>query len=73
MMDQQTHAQPATEKRLAPWWVYLGTILGANYMRKAIWPESNDALPQVAVALAFSAVLFVVITLAYRATRRSDR
>jgi len=73
MMEQQAHARPATESRWAPWWVYLGTILGANYLRKAIWPESNDTLPQVAVALAFSAVLFVVITLVYRATHRSDR
>ena len=69
-MDQELHERRATATRWAPWWAYLGAIVGANYLRKAALPEGGGPALRVALALAFSAVLFVVITVLYRATQR---
>jgi hypothetical protein len=79
-MEQQLHERQQDERRLherratsttwAPWWIYLGTIIGANYLRKAFVGEGSGPVMPVVVALAFSAALFVVVTVAYRSLRR---
>jgi hypothetical protein len=57
----------------APWWVYLAIIVGANYLRRAVLPEPGEPAQRVLLALAFSAALFVVITISYRvAVRRGS-
>jgi hypothetical protein len=67
------HEKPATTStRWAPWWVYLVIIVGANYLRRAVLPDGSTPALRVVVALAASAVLFVVITIAYRTAVRRD-
>jgi hypothetical protein len=58
-------------RRFAPWWVYLLPIIGVNYLRQ--WAIPYGTVPEpvdVIIALAIAAVLFVIITVAFRATRR---
>ena len=55
----------------APWWTYLVPILGINYLRQLVLPygtvpEAVDAL----LAVVTSVMLFVIMTVIYRATRR---
>jgi hypothetical protein len=61
--------------RWAPWWVYLVTILGTNYLRQLIMPAG--VVPEwavVVVAVAQSSIVFAIITVGYRAaSHRSDR
>ena len=45
-------------------------IVPANYLRRAVLPESSVPAPDVLVAITFSALLFAVITIVYRAARR---
>ena len=71
-MEQHSDERTAASTRFAPWWVYLGAILGTNYLRKAIVGEPSEPSLAVAVALAFSAALFAVITLVYRFTQRPN-
>lgn len=52
-----------------PWWVYLLIILGANYLRRAIVPFGTvPEWADVAIAVAASVLLFMVITAVYRIT-----
>ena len=67
--NQQRRPQAATTK-WAPWWVYLVIIVGANYLRRAALPDASTPALRVALALAVSAALFVIITIAYRAVAR---
>jgi hypothetical protein len=67
-MDRHTN-----ERVWAPWWIYLIVLLGANYTRQLVIPFG--AIPEwavVLVVLAGSALLFGIITVAYRVsgTRR---
>jgi hypothetical protein len=58
-------------RQWAPWWVYLGVILGANYLRQLLMPAGT--VPEwtvVLIVLALSAALFVASTAVYRATGR---
>ncbi len=61
----------ARSDRWAPWWWYVVTILGVNYLRQAVMPVGT--VPEWAVVLivvAMAAVLFVAVTWIYR--RRSS-
>jgi hypothetical protein len=69
VIEQQVRARPVTTGRWAPWWLYLVTIVGANYLRRTALPESSVTALRVVLALAFSAMLFAAITVVYRATR----
>lgn len=69
-MNQQLREQPTTTTKWAPWWVYLVVIVGTNYLRRAAFPDGSSPAIRVAVALAFSAALFVFVTLVYRAAAR---
>jgi hypothetical protein len=71
-MKQQLHRQPSTSTRWAPWWAYLVIIVGANYLRRAALPDGSTPALRVVVALTVSAVLFVVITVIYRAVVRAE-
>jgi hypothetical protein len=68
--DQQHRAAPAATTKWAPWWVYLVLIVGANYLRRAALPDGSTHTLRVALALAVSAALFVIITIAYRVLAR---
>jgi hypothetical protein len=50
--------------------VYLSIIVGVNYLRRAILPEPGEPAQRVLLALAFSAALFIVITITYRVGSR---
>ena len=50
--------------------MYLVIIVGANYLRRAALPDASTPALRVALALAVSATLFVIITIAYRAVAR---
>jgi hypothetical protein len=55
----------------APWSVYVGVILGVNYLRQLVMPVGT--VPERAVVLiilALSAALFVAGTAVYRAGAR---
>jgi hypothetical protein len=54
----------------APWWIYLVIILGANALRRAALPDANTPTLRVVLALAVSAALVLIITVAYRAVAR---
>ncbi len=69
-MNQQLRTQPKTTTKWAPWWVYFVVIVGTNYLRRAAFPDGSSPAIRVAIALAFSAALFVFITLVYRAAAR---
>jgi hypothetical protein len=69
---QQPQEQPSPSTRWAPWWAYLVIIVGANYLRRAVLPDGSTPALRVAVALTVSAVLFVVITVIYRALVRAE-
>ena len=73
LRDQRQQEQSRTNNRWAPWWLYLVVIVPANYLRRAVLPESRVPVPDVMVALAFSALLFAVVTIAYRAARQATR
>jgi hypothetical protein len=72
-MDQRLEDRSAAATRWAPWWIYFATIVGANYLRKALLGEGNDPALRVAVALAVSAAVFVVVTLVHRAIQHPNR
>ena len=65
-MQQQSQPRPTTVARWAPWWVYLVVIIGANYVRRAAFPDAGTPALRVVVALVGSAVLFAAITVVYR-------
>lgn len=57
----------------APWWLYLLVLLGANYLRAAVVPDSSLPLPIIAaIVIAQAAVLFVIVTVIWRATHRGS-
>lgn len=69
-----TPNKPKPSGRWAPWWIYLIVLLGANYLRNFLLP--GDSLPAPAIfviAIGQAAVLFVIITAIWRATRRGER
>ena len=70
LRDQRQSEQPRAGDKWAPWWLYLVVIVSANYLRRAVLPESSVPAPDVLVAITFSVLLFAVITLAYRVARR---
>ena len=70
LRDQRQSEHPRTGGTWAPWWIYLAVIVSANYLRRAVLPESSVHAPDVLVAITFSVLLFAVITIAYRAARR---
>ena len=72
VMNQQLQQQAMTSTRWAPWWIYLVIIVGANYLRRAVSADGGAPAVRVVVVLAVSAVLFVVITVVYRANVRRD-
>ncbi len=72
MTKQQPHRQPSTSTRWAPWWAYLVIIVGANYLWRAVLPDAGTPALRLVVALTVSAVLFVVITVIYRAVVRAE-
>jgi hypothetical protein len=63
-------ARPATSAKWAPWWIYVVIIVGANYLRRAVAVDGGGPAMRVIIALAVSAVLFVAITVVYRAIVR---
>ena len=68
---QQPRPATARSGKWAPWWWYVVTILGVNYVRQVIMPVGT--VPEWAVVLivvAMAAALFVAVTWAYR--RRSS-
>jgi hypothetical protein len=69
-MNHQLHDQPTTSTRWAPWWLYLATIVAANYLWRAVLPDASTPALRVLVALAFSAIVFLAITVTYRAIDR---
>lgn len=70
LRDQRQSEHPGTGDKWAPWWLYLAVIVPANYLRRAVLPESSVPAPDVLVAITFSVLLFAVITVVYRAARR---
>ena len=72
MTKQQLQGQPSTSTRWAPWWAYLVIIVGANYLRRAVLPDGGTPALRVVVALTVSPILFVVITVIYRAVVREE-
>jgi hypothetical protein len=66
MIEPQIGDRRTTSTKWAPWWVYVAIIIGANYLRKALLGEGDGPAVRVAVALALSAALFVIITIVYR-------
>ena len=71
-MNQQLQEQTTTSTKWAPWWLYLVIIVGANYLRRAVFPDGSTPSARVVLALVISAVLFVTITIIYRAIVRRD-
>lgn len=71
-MNQHRHEQAATSSTWAPWWVYVSVIVGGNYLRRTTTPDASTPAARLAVALAVSVALFVVITIVYRASVRRD-
>jgi hypothetical protein len=69
MTRQQLQDRPTTTN-WAPWWLYLMVIIGANYLRRGVTPDGDTPALSVVIALAFSAALFVGITVVYRAVTR---
>jgi hypothetical protein len=72
-MKHQPPAHVARSTRWAPWWLYLVIIVGANYLRRAIVADGDIPAVSVVIALAQSAMLFVIITVVHRAHARSER
>ena len=71
-MNQQLQGQPTTSTKWAPWWIYLVIIVGANSLRRAVSVDGGAPAVRVVVALAVSAVLFIMITAVHRANARRD-
>jgi hypothetical protein len=66
-----TTTPESTQRRWAPWWVYVIIILGANYLRQAVMPFGT--VPEwavVIIALTLAGILFVLITAIYRVVLR---
>ena len=69
-MNRPEHQNPRAETaRWAPWWVYVVSIAGANYLRQVIVPTGRTAL-DVALFAAVVVVVAVVVTAVFRTTRR---
>lgn len=65
-----TSTQQTSSHKWAPWWIYLIVLLGANYLRSYFIPGSSLPLPVIAViAIGQAALLFVIVTAIWRATR----
>lgn len=63
--------RPEPSGKWAPWWVYLIVLLGSNYLRNHFVPGSSlPLLAVVAIAVGQAAILFVLITVIWRAARR---
>ncbi len=69
-MTQQVQEQATTPTKWAPWWIYLVIIVGVNYLRRAVVADGGAPAVRIVVAFAFSATLFIVITVVYRANMR---
>lgn len=55
----------------APWWLYVGVLLGANCLRAFLMSDTYlPAVAVIAVAVVQAAVLAVVITAIWRIARR---
>lgn len=64
-------AQPISNNRWAPWWLYVVLIVAGNWARQAVLPP--DTVPtwgNATLALATAATLFVLITVLHRVLRR---
>ena len=72
VMNQQLQEQAMTSTKWAPWWAYVVIIVGANYLRRAVVADGGGPAVRVVVALAFSAALFIIITVVFRANVRGD-
>ena len=72
VMNRQLQEEATTSIKWAPWWAYVAIIVAANYLRRAVAADGGAPAARVAVALALSAALFVIITVVYRATARHD-
>jgi hypothetical protein len=72
VMNQQLQKQAMTSTRWAPWWIYFVIIVGANSLRRAVVADGGAPAVRAVVALAFSATLFIVLTVVYRANVRRD-
>jgi hypothetical protein len=70
VMNRPLQEQATTSTRLAPWWLYLVIIVGANHLRRAVVADWGGTAVRVVVALAFAAALFIIITVIYRANVR---
>ena len=64
--------QRTMSAKWAPWWIYVVIIVGVNYLRRAVVVDGGGPVVRIVVALALSAVLFVTITVVYRAIVRRD-
>lgn len=72
-MTGSHHAGPPSHPRSqwAPWWLYVGVLLGANYLRAFLMSGADlPTVAVIAVALGQAAVLAVVITAIWRIARR---
>lgn len=75
-MTNHQHSDPRTErptsnKKWAPWWIYVVVLLGANYLR--VYFMQGSSLPEpvvVVIAIAQAILLFVIITELWRYTQR---
>lgn len=63
-----SNGQEAANQRWAPWWVYVVVIVGANWVRGSIMSDRDlPAAVQVVSALGLAAVLYVAVTVVWRA------
>ncbi len=61
-----------TSEKWAPWWVYLGVIIGTNALRQFVLPDFGTPATRVVTAVAVAVVLVVAITIVHRTTVRND-
>jgi hypothetical protein len=63
--------EPTLSNRWAPWWLYVTVLLGANYLRAYRMLDSSLPEPiNAAIAVGQAALLFVIVTAIWRASRR---
>ncbi len=62
--------QPPRPSKWAPWWLSLVVVVSANHLRRAVGADGGSPAVRVLVALAFSALVFIVLTVVYRAAVR---
>lgn len=69
-MTSTVHERTA-DGRWAPWWVYVGVIVGGNYLRQWLLPFGTvPEWADVVIAVVLAGLLFVGTTFAYRTGRR---